>query len=206
MKIGFDIGAETGNSLHKFYDFDKIYCFEPYPEIYDQLYNNTKSDPRIKCFNIAISNFNGDAKFNCHTLTGFSSLLDMDVESEFAHKCEKINYSGCSIIKKTPFVKIKKLKTIMEEECLNYINYIKIDTQGNDLEVIKSLEEKIEAVDVICMEVQLKPLYKNGATPQDILNYMTKYNFDLVHAETNGGADNIGYEDNWTFKNKNFNY
>ena len=186
--------------------YDKVYCFEPFPEVYQQLYNNTQHNPHVKCFNIAISNFDGEAQFNCHNITGFSSLLAMDVESDFAKKCERASYAGCTVINKTPIVKVKKLKTIMEEESIPYVNYIKIDTQGNDLEVIKSLEEKIALVDIIHMEVQLKPLYKNGATPQEILNYMTVHNFNLIHSETNGGAENIGYEDNWTFKNNNFNY
>jgi hypothetical protein len=206
MKIGFDIGAENGNSLPKFHDYNKIYCFEPYLEVYQELCNKTQNDLHIKCFNIAISNFDGEAEFNCHNITGFSSLLAMDVESDFAHKCERTLHTGCTIVNKKPIVKVKKLKTIMEEESIPYVNYIKIDTQGNDLEVIKSLEENISLVDVIHMEVQLKPLYKNGATPEEILNYMTEHNFELTHSETNGGADNIGYEDNWTFKNKNFNY
>lgn len=205
MKIGFDIGAETGNSLYKFHGYDKIYCFEPHPEVYNQLYTNTQHNSNIKCFNIAVGNFNGESLFNCHNITGFSSLLEMDEDGEFAKKCENSSHSGCTIVKKKPIINVKKLKTIMEEENIPYINLIKIDTQGNDLEVVKSLEDKISCVDVIIMEVQLKPLYKNGASPTEILNYMKNYNFDLIHAETNGGADNIGYEDNWTFKNKNFN-
>jgi FkbM family methyltransferase len=204
IKIGFDIGAETGNSLYRFHDYDKIYCFEPYPEVYEQLYNNTKENDRIKCFNIAIANFDGEAYFNCHQLSGFSSLLDMDEESEFAKKCQSLSYPGCTIITKKPIIKVKKLKTIINDESIPYINYIKIDTQGNDLEVIKSLEEKITHVEQIHMEVQLKPLYKNGAKPQDIMEYMTSKNFELIHAETNGGAENIGFEDNWTFQNKKF--
>jgi len=184
-KIGFDIGACLGDRISDFKDFDEIYAFEPSPYAFDILLEKCKNDSRIKCFKIGISDENGFKKFNCHDHYGYSSFLEIDKEGEFSKKCDRED-SGFDNIVSVIEVETKRVDTFMQENCIDHIDFIKVDTQGNDLNVVKSLGEKIDKVDIIEMEVQMKSLYRESCSREEIFNFMQKNNFDLVSEEENG--------------------
>ena len=90
----------------------------------------------------------------------------------------------------------------MQENYIEHIDFLKIDTQGTDLNVIKSLGKMINKVDIIEAEVQIKPLYKNSFQKEEIIDFMEKNNFNLILEEENEiGLDK--YERRFTFKRKN---
>ena len=91
----------------------------------------------------------------------------------------------------------------MQENYIEHIDFLKIDTQGNDFNVIKSLGKMINKVDIIEAEIHIKPLYKNSFHKEEIIDFMEKNNFNLILEEENEiGLDN--YERRFTFKRKNF--
>jgi hypothetical protein len=89
----------------------------------------------------------------------------------------------------------------MKENCIEYIDFLKVDTQGSDFNVLKSLGEMIDKVDIVETEVQIKPLYKNSASKQEILNFMEQNNFNLVLEQENSFSLSE-YEQKLTFKKK----
>lgn len=64
------------------------------------------------------------------------------------------------------------------------IDYVKIDTQGTDLNVVKSLGTSISNVKKISVEVQLEELYKGSPTKEEVNSYMSKNNFTCIEEET----------------------
>lgn len=197
-KIGFDVGACLGESIPKFEGFDEIYAFEPAAYIFDSLSQSCQNDPRIKCFQIAISDEDGIKSFNYHDHYGYSSLLDIESEGEFAEKCRQDDPGFDTIISVTE-VQSKRLDTFMIENGINHIDFLKIDTQGNDLNVVKSLGSFIDNVELIEVEVQIKPLYKNSSSKEEIMSYMTMNNFSLESEHTNG-CNLADYEQRLVFK------
>lgn len=183
-KIGFDVGACLGESIPKFEGFDEIYAFEPAPNIFNILAEKCKDDSRIKCFQIGISDENGLKSFNYHDHYGYSSFLEIDKEGEFAKKCQEFD-PGFDNIVAIMDVQTKRLDTFMQENCIEHIDFLKIDTQGNDLNVIKSLGKMIDKVDTIELEVQIKPLYKNSSSKEKIVDFMQRNNFNLISEESN---------------------
>lgn len=200
-KIGFDVGACKGESIHKFKGFDKIYAFEPAPYVFDILTKKYKNDSRIECHQIAISDEDTYRSFNYHTHYGYSSFLEIDKEGEFAKKCQEED-PGFDDVALVFNVQTKRLDTFMQENHIEHIDFLKIDTQGTDLNVIKSLGKMINKVDIIEAEVQIKPLYKNSFRKEEIIDFMEKNNFNLILEEENEiGLDM--YERRFTFKRKN---
>lgn len=197
-KIGFDVGACIGETISSFEEFDEIYAFEPSPFAFNILFEKYKNDPRVKCFQIGISDEDGFKQFNWHDHYGYSSFLEIDKEGEFAKKCEQED-SGYDEIISVIDVQTKRIDTFMKENCIEHIDFIKIDTQGTDLNVIKSIGEMINKVDVIETEVQIKPLYKNSASKQEILNFMEQNNFNLILEEENSFLLSE-YEEKLTFE------
>jgi FkbM family methyltransferase len=200
-KIGFDVGACKGESIHKFKGFDKIYAFEPAPYVFDILTKKYKNDSRIECYQIAISDEDTYRSFNYHNHYGYSSFLEIDKEGEFAKKCQEED-PGFDDVALVFDVQTKRLDTFMQENHIEHIDFLKIDTQGTDLNVIKSLGKMINKVDIIEAEVQIKPLYKNSFHKEEIIDFMEKNNFNLILEEENEiGLDM--YERRFTFKRKN---
>ena len=81
---------------------------------------------------------------------------------------------------------------------------MKIDTQGHDLAVIKSLGEHIYKVKEIAAEIQVidYELYKDAATKKDMVNYMKEKGFSIYYIQpwSHHQEENIWFTNN-RFKN-----
>ena len=81
---------------------------------------------------------------------------------------------------------------------------MKIDTQGHDLEVIKSLGEEIKRVKEITAEVQIveTEVYKNSSKREDLLEYMKEKGFSIwkIQPWSHNQEQNIWFTNN-RFKN-----
>ena len=207
MKIGLNIGAGIGQSNNLFSDFDIIHCFEPQFFSFNQLKLLDQSN--LILHNYGISDINGYKTFTNYFHIGYSSLLDLDKDSEF--------YKFLTTEQDIEFdkdtwkteVEVKRLDNFIIENNIKHISLIKIDTQGHDLNVVKSLGNYINIVDTIMLECQLKNLYKNSFTKDEVITYMEKNNFTLTNVKNNYNlptdkipSDGINWEENLTFKNE----
>ncbi len=202
MKIGLNIGAGTGESNYLFSDFNIVHCFEPNTFSFDIL--KKLDNNNLVLHNYGISDIDGYKKFNNFDGFSYSSLLDLDTTSEFYKHCTQVDEGFDGYMFKTD-IKVKRLDTFIKENNLTNISLIKIDTQGHDLNVVRSLGDCINIVDTIVLECQLKPLYKNSHTKEEIILYMNNNNFNLINTEKNYTTNiencNVSFEENLTFKN-----
>ena len=78
-------------------------------------------------------------------------------------------------IKKKIKVKTKTIKEIIREKKIKYIDWIKLDLQGIDLKIFKSIPKKLrENIFVAEFEPGLYNFYKNEDKLSDILDFMEK--------------------------------
>jgi FkbM family methyltransferase len=75
-------------------------------------------------------------------------------------------------------VDIKKLDEY-EQECSG-CNFLSIDVQGYELEVLKGGFNILKNIDYIYCEVNRGEVYKNAALVEDIDKFLKEYNFDRV--------------------------
>lgn len=96
------------------------------------------------------------------------------------------------------YVPCMTLKTVINELKIKKIVCLTIDAQGYDLEVIKSLGDKISIVDSLICEVQITDfeVYVNSSKKTDILKYMEEHGFKLVRTE----KQTFDQEENLYFK------
>ena len=146
--------------------FSQLIGFEPNKDEFDQL---NKLDQNKKFYNFAI----GDGKekiLNICKAPGMSSFLVLDIDylSKF-HLFEK--YS--EIVKKIK-VKTKKLTDIIEK-----IDFLKIDVQGYESEIILHGKDKIKDIMVIQLETSPTPLYKNEKSFAKVINQLEELGFSL---------------------------
>ena len=144
----------------------KIIGFEPNNDEFIKL---EKNDERKHYYNYAIGD--GSEKIlNICKGAGMTSFLEPDLN--YLKNFEWFNINS-EIIKREK-VKTKKLDDLNER-----IDFLKIDVQGYESEVIKYGKEKIKNSLVVQLETSPIPLYKNEKTFPHIILELEKLDFSL---------------------------
>ena len=128
------IGANYGNSLWGIFDkYDKVYAFEPDPEIFDELNRKFKQFEWVTLVNAACSTEDGKLDFYITPNRVSSSLSDVNVEK----------YGGEGAFK-TVKVKTINLCEYLKSEGVETIDYYYSDCQGSDFNVLSTMKEYID--------------------------------------------------------------
>ena len=147
----------------------KGFLIEPSPDLFTRLNNRFNSKIFIN-YNIAFSNFNKKKRsFYEYKLSSQSSFYRQSGINSFNDLKEKF------------YVKTKKFDDVMDHG--TFIDLCKIDTQGEELNVLKgmSIFLKKKLIKLIKIEITFFASYKSVKTDYvEIINFMTKYNYKLV--------------------------
>jgi FkbM family methyltransferase len=181
--IFFDVGASNGVKCLKWaknYPQATVFAFEPLPKLFKELEAKARQYPNLHVFNFAISDKNK---------TGVSFYVSNDINCSSLHPFVRENIKkwkpppgrGNFKTKSVIEVTTKRLDTFMKEHGIKVVDFIKIDTQGHDLAVVKSLGSDLERVKEICLEVQIVnfELYKGAATKDQVEEFMGKNKFEV---------------------------
>ena len=204
-KIIVDVGASTGIYCVDWAKNDPnciVYAFEPLPESYSILSEKAKDIPNLHVFECGIDINNSDSVvFYEYGYKNSSSLLQVDKDDMMDWKCPK-KMKPEDAFKKVGhhMIKTTRLDDFLQKHEVPHVDFLKIDTQGNDFDVIKSLGDRINSVKEILCEVQLKPLYAGACTKDDVVNYLGDKGFVLTKTE----SWSKGQEENLGFVNKDF--
>jgi FkbM family methyltransferase len=170
----FEIGAnyaQDAEFLRKsFKIFEKnVYVFEPHPQIFLEV----KKMYNFNSFDIAISNSSGktilhaiDIDHNEYKNSGISSLRSGLTTNEK-------NFFDVSVdmIRMKDFIKSKKIKAI---------DFLKIDVEGMNYDVLEGFGKYLEIVKTIQIEGEYLQYWKGQKLYKDIEKILYKNNFLLV--------------------------
>jgi FkbM family methyltransferase len=187
MNILFDIGSNNGDRFINNTD-DVVFAFEPVPELYLKILNKTRHLEHYHVFWSAVSNFNGFAEFHVSELRtwGASSLLEFKDYEEI----EK-SWNDRPDLRPTKKIGVPviRLDTFIKNFNVERIDYLHIDAQGSDLNVLFSLGDSISIVREGCAEAPSSSkasIYKNQN--YDILRltkFLTENGFDIKSSHAN---------------------
>lgn len=135
--IVFDVGANVGNYSKDVFESNPnslVFSFEPHPKTYKKLIENIKN-PNFKSFNIAVGKEEGLLNlYDYNTKDGSAhASLYKDVIKDI-HKGTPIHHS----------VNIIKLDKFLVEQDLDQIDLLKIDTEGNEYNVLLGIKDHLE--------------------------------------------------------------
>lgn len=148
-----DIGANDGVTYSNTLFFEKNLgwtgiCIEPIPTVFEKLKANRKS----KCIQGCISDKPGVTQFLW--LNGPSEMLSGIYENLDPRHLQRINREvnqlGGSI--ETLQVKCYKLNDLLLDNNIKFVDYMSIDTEGGELEILKSIDFSSIDIDVIDVE------------------------------------------------------
>ena len=179
----FDVGAhkgETVNLFNRYFKIEKIYCFEASEINYKFLKNKVRKSKNVVTFNFGLGNIEGFGNFNQLEESSSSSFVNINSDSKYFIKKKKyLNF----FIKKdfqinSTQVNIKKIKNFMEHNLIKFIDILKIDTEGYELNIIKGAEDQIKNINYIYFEHHFDDMLKKGYTLSEIHNYLVKNGFE----------------------------
>ena len=191
FKILIDIGAHKGESIKLFsknFIIKKIISFEASPINFEflkkkidenkQKYNNTE----IVLENIALGAENKIIEFNQFNESSSSTIKDINKESKYyKRKFRLINFLNNKKTFQKIKIKVSKLKDYIEKNNIKKIDFIKIDTEGYEFEILLGLENKIKLVDIIMFEHHYDNMIKKGYTFENINKLLIKNNFNKIY-------------------------
>ena len=149
-----DVGAHNGVTFNNTLFFEKEHNWtginvEPIKTVYDELIVNR---PNCTNLNLAVCNSDGTAEFICNTgwtemLSGLKSEYDPRHSNRLNNEIKQ--HGGTTNVIS---VNTKKLETIFSDSGVTNINYLSIDVEGGEYEVIKSINFEKVFIDVIGFE------------------------------------------------------
>ena len=142
----------------------------------------------------AVTDFDGYAQFHLNVLDGTSSLLPFD---QHAKSTSEWRDFPDLVVEKIIDVPTIRLDTFFDRMAIREVEFLKIDTQGNDLKVVQSAGDRIKDIAKITLEVDITPvsLYHGSSGKKETIAYMKSVGMKLVSVE----SQSKGLEENLTF-------
>lgn len=147
--IILDIGANIGDVtdvITKKYN-PNIYCYEPNIICYNHMLKRFKKNSKIKIFNVAVSNFTGEAFLYFHEKA--KNIAEFNQRSSL--KREK---DGLDVNKKVK-VDCINIKEILDQH--NEIDLIKIDVEGSEYEIMPEIIKNRNKIKMVLCETHGNP-------------------------------------------------
>jgi FkbM family methyltransferase len=150
--VFLDIGANDGITLSNTRRLAKMgwsgVCVEPSPTVFNKLSKLYEDNQNIQCVPFAISNSSGKCTFyesNEHLGNGDYSLLSTLIESEIDR------WKGTQTFTKIEVDTIT-IDRLFEISNFKKFDFISIDCEGLDYEILKNIKPYISETKMICVE------------------------------------------------------
>ena len=168
IHIGAHYGEEVPNYVKV--GIENIVLFEPLKENFEVLKKNILpySNFNIKKYQVALGNKSTSIIMN---------LSRKNLESSSILKPKQhLNLYPDITFDRTEEVELQKWD---DYNCKNY-NFINMDVQGYELEVLKGAKDTLNHIDYVYCEVNRDEIYEGNAYIEDIDKYLSNYNMKRV--------------------------
>lgn len=154
-----DIGANVGffsKLCRDLFPKSKVFSFEPVPKIFQCLENNFKDDINTKVFNLAISDFNGEAKMSFNEQdSAISQITD----------------------KGSVGVNVRRLDNVVRENNIDCIDILKIDTETFEAHVLRGGSDSLSKTKYLFIEITMDD--NDNYTISSLLKLLSTENYDF---------------------------
>jgi FkbM family methyltransferase len=191
-EIWLDVGAHLGEKTFSTAADNprlRVYAFEPNLRMASRLMGQL---PNYVVLPMAIAERDGSSTFYLNRYSECSSLLPFVPEG-------LKEWVGGEVFQVEAALTVPtiRLDTFLNQAGIGKVAYLKTDTQGCDLTVIRSAGERLRDIERISLEVQttLIPLYRDACRKEEVLAFLTGAGFELISSE----KQSHDQEENLTF-------
>ena len=176
-----DVGANDGHfgsKLRRHGFHGQLLSFEPAPGVYQRLARRSAADRRWDVFRVALGDREETAVLNLTAATGFNSFLKpnslalrlfeagTEIQGEVRVSVDRLD---------------RILPTLLPESDRQRV-FLKIDTQGYDLNVLRGAGGQLESIVGVQVEMAMTPLYKGAPLYDDLVEFLEARGFGLIAA------------------------
>lgn len=178
----FDIGAKGGVlNLNKIKEHLNYYGFEPNQEEFNKLVQSND----ITYFPFALGGTNGKENFHITKHSSYSSFLQLDqanFEKHFGLMKDYNTWKEGMEIEKTSSIDVHTLDTVLSDMNMDRIDFLKLDTQGTELEIMKGAKNSLanNKIGVIFAEFNFLKIYKNQNSFSELDIYLNQLGYECI--------------------------
>ena len=174
----FDIGANTGDYTSFIIGLNnssQIYAFEPLPEAFQKLQTRFAASPMVGNLHLyQLGIFNASTTktiWHCVDIPELSSIYDRQLNDPI--KSYNFNYQPIEI-------STISLDEFCTKHQINLINYLKIDTEGAELDVLHGAEQLLANSQIDYLQFEYGGTYPDaGITLKTVYEYLTGFNYTI---------------------------
>ena len=140
-----DVGANLGQTalaLSAAFPDAAIHSFEPAPATFDELARRTAHLRNVRCHQFAFGSTPGSAEMQLHRKSDQSTLRGDIADAPGFQRTGRVT------------VEVRTIDGFLAEHGIGFVQYLKIDTEGFDLEVLKGAADALAAARVGLVEVE----------------------------------------------------
>jgi len=173
-----DVGAhfgEFGESLREIGYTGRIVSFEPVRGSYERLCAAAKGDGAWTTYNVALGRSSASLEINVPDFSSFASFLGA---TKYCN--DEFGTESTGGIKET--VKVVTLDSMFGQALAGLRTphvYLKMDTQGYDLEVLGGASSSLPSILGLQSEVSLKPIYEGMPTWTDAIEVYKSLGYEV---------------------------
>ena len=191
FKIVFDVGAHEGETIKLCLDHfntEKIYSFEPSHFSFKNLkkkvnkLKNKKIKTEIILENIALGADNKIIKIKHMSESSSSTIKELNTESKYYKKKQKLLFN---LKNRNLFNEIsaqqKNLDEYISQKEIQKLDFLKIDTEGYEFEVLSGVKKNIKNIKLILFEHHYHDMIKKNYKFSDVHDLLNKNNFRQIY-------------------------
>ena len=191
FEILIDVGAHKGETIELFsknFLIKKIYSFEASPINYELLKKKEKKFIKINKYteivleNMALGSNNTTKTFKQFNESSSSTFKKIDKNSKyFKKKFKLLSYFSKEDVYCEFDIRVQKLEDYIVHKNLTRIDFLKIDTEGYEYEILLGLGNKISLVKILMFEHHYDNMIIKNYTFTDINNFLKMNNFNQIY-------------------------
>ena len=171
MHIGAHLGEELGFYRNNV-GFNHVYFIEANPEVYKRLKGIADDTCWTANFLLGERNEQG-VEFHISSNSVSSSVYKFGVHNKY-HPHVSMN--------KTIYLNMYRLDHLFTKDFIGkYFNTLVVDTQGNELPILKGAGELLDCFDTLVLEYSTVPWYDGQALAPEMESFLSEKGFRRIH-------------------------
>jgi FkbM family methyltransferase len=181
--IVFDVGANKGTwsrNVLSTVSPVRIYSFEPVPDTFVVLKDNL-GDSGASLHNVAISNSDGEKTFFYYNQSSQSAELSSFYRRSFSIE-QRLRIKPIRVP-----VQTRTLDSFCKEHLISYIDFLKIDTEGAELDVLQGAVELLRERKIKTIQFEYGGTYPDaGITLRQVCQLLSSYGYTIFRILPDG--------------------
>lgn len=170
-----DAGANKGQfavAIRNLARPERIYAFEPLPEVGNELAERCAAYPEITVHRVALGETSGEAALHVNAHTQSSSFLPLGSRHLAVFpKAQQL---------REVVVPVARLDSLLEPDELISPVLLKVDTQGYEEQVLAGASGLHDRLDYVVLETSFTPLYEGERPFRELLTVMEDMSFRFL--------------------------